>query len=257
MTVTKSAHILDESFYSYTAFLEQEAVKSHDRKRDRTKAHLIASTAKLMEANGLQGLTHTDVCKAANINVATFYRYFENKAHIFSYLIERFFDFLMVARDPHLKRVRDHARKQIDPYGDIFTANLHILRLAAANPGLYRCVLNQGSENDSVAMKWQAFSQQHAVRGAHRVLRARADASIEELTLKATLLGGMIDDFCKNFFVLAEPSYCATWKERFEDETEMAIFLSDVWYETMMNKPAPLDKSEWLDLVSEEVVFLD
>ena len=158
-------------------------------------------------------------------------------------------------QDPRLKIVRDHARQQVDPYGDIFTANLHILRLAAANPGLYRCVLNQGSEDDTVAVKWQAFSQQHAARGAHRVMRARPEASIEDLTLKATLLGGMIDDFCKNLFVLADPAYCATWNQRFEDETEMAVFLSDVWYETMMNKPAPKDKSEWINLVSEQTVL--
>lgn len=233
--------------YSFAERLEEMAVLSEGRKGERTKARLVASTAQLLESHGLRGLTHTHVCEAADINVATFYQYFDNKTAIVAHVIELFLVFITECDDPSWRAPMERARKTTDPYGTFYASNLHFLRLSAANPGMYRCVLQFGAERDDIARRWQEFSAGFYSRSARRVARAAPDASLDDLRLKATLLGGMMDDFCRNFFVFRAGNFTHPWSDRFATDKELAAFLSDMWYQIMMDAPPPPSRQEWID----------
>lgn len=246
--VAEPFEIDSPAHYSFVEFLVEQARDLTGRKGARTKARLIANTAHHLETQGLYGLTHNQVCEAADINVSTFYQYFGNKTEIVNHVIDLFLAFIPEVRDPDWLEPQKEMRAATDPYGAFYSATLHILRLAAANPGMYRCVLQIGAERGDIAKRWQEFSATYYERSARRVLRAIPEFSFEELRLKATLLGGMVDDFCRGFFVFADDDYKEPWTERFSSDSEMAIFLTDIWYKTMVGDEPPANKERWVSL---------
>ena len=50
-----------------------------ERKKRETRAALIGATLRLVEQNGLEGVTVEDISAAANVSVRTFFNYFRNK----------------------------------------------------------------------------------------------------------------------------------------------------------------------------------
>ena len=245
--VAEPFEIDSPAHYCFVEFLTKQSRELTGRKGVRTKARLIASTAQHLETQGLYGLTHDQVCEAAGINVSTFYQYFSNKTEIVNHVIDLFLAFIPEVHDPDWLKPQQEMREETDPYSAFYSATLHILRLAAANPGMYRCVLQIGAERGDIAKRWQDFSAAYYEKSARRVLRAMPELSFEELRLKATLLGGMVDDFCRGFFVFADNDYKEPWLERFASDTEMAVFLTDIWYKTMMGAEPPLDKGRWIN----------
>ncbi|MEO1656478.1 MAG: TetR/AcrR family transcriptional regulator [Pseudomonadota bacterium] len=232
--------------FSFAAHLDASAAQLTGRKGEKTKARLIASTGRLLEDSGLHGLTHNHVCDAAGINVSTFYQYFPNKTEIVSHVIDLFLQFIIRLRVDRWAAGQQQAKETDDPYGVIYLSNLQVLNVASANPGLYRCVLQIGAERTVVAKRWQRLSAEYALRSARRVQRAVPNQSIEDLNLKATLLGGMVDDFCRNYFVFEDDAFRQPWIDKFATMTDLAVFLTDIWYQTMMNLEPPKDKERWL-----------
>src|SRR4051794_12715521 len=62
------------------------------RKGERTKARLKASAAKVLERTGYLDMRVSDVCDQADVGLATFYLYFENKAEITRAVLIDFLD---------------------------------------------------------------------------------------------------------------------------------------------------------------------
>ncbi len=237
--------------YSFVEHLQGLAKQTTGRKGERTKAHLVASTAQYLEKHGLKGLTLSHLYGAAGINVATFYLYFKNKADIVNHVIELFIAFVPQVDNPAQQELRQLGRADDDPYGSFYISTLQLLHLAEANSGMFRCVLQSGAEHDDIAKRWLDFSAEFWERGARRALRAAPDQPLEELRLKALLLSGMVEDFYKNYFVFEHATYKAAWDNHYQSKVEIAMFLADLWYQTMMNKAPPSDRRRWLDISGE------
>lgn len=62
------------------------------RKRDRTRARLLAATAQVLEEQGFDGLRVADIAKAAAISPAAFYVYFSDRHDAAQRVLSRFAD---------------------------------------------------------------------------------------------------------------------------------------------------------------------
>jgi len=72
-----------------------EIRKKRDRERkDKTRAALLESAARVFVENGYHGTHISDIVRDAGVGQGTFYRFFENKRQIFEVLLDRFIETL-------------------------------------------------------------------------------------------------------------------------------------------------------------------
>lgn len=101
------------------------------RKRDRTRARLLAATAQVLEEQGFDGLRVADIAKAAAISPAAFYVYFSDRHDAAQRVLSRFADRLYALDAP----------AQAAPGAESLHAAVRTqLAVARANRGLLRAL---------------------------------------------------------------------------------------------------------------------
>lgn len=101
------------------------------RKRDRTRARLLAATAQVLEEHGFDGLRVADIAKAAAISPAAFYVYFSDRNDAAERVLSRFADRLYALDAP----------TQAGPGAEVLHAAVRTqLAVARANRGLLRAL---------------------------------------------------------------------------------------------------------------------
>ncbi|MEO1240907.1 MAG: TetR/AcrR family transcriptional regulator [Pseudomonadota bacterium] len=222
---------------SFVQLLDMQTLLNNGRKKDRTKARLLAATARQLENHGYGALTHADICKAADISVGTFYKYFENRSEICLYVLKRFLEFISTARNSALESVATAMRADPDPYGSILVANYQALLLMRHNRGLFRCLVQSQWDTDELTMLWRSFSAEWYQRAAHRAWNYIQDADFNEIHFRTILMGGFIDEFIRAYLIDAEPVLNKLVGGMFKNDVETAAAVSDIWYRVVLDQP--------------------
>ena len=163
------------------------------------------------------------------------------------HVLESFLDFISTLRNPAWIEPRKQARGSKDPYGSMYLGTLQIIRLASVNKGMFKCLLQFGSGNDDITSLWRSFSNNESVRAAARVLRSFPQLDRRDLEFRATLMGGMVDEFSRNYFIFEDPDIVALCDHKFERFSDLAVYLTDIWYTTLVGKHPGSAGEFWRD----------
>ncbi|MCG8588964.1 MAG: TetR/AcrR family transcriptional regulator [Proteobacteria bacterium] len=107
----------------------------HSRRRDRTRARLVAAAREVMALKGLEATTIQDVTDAADVGKGSFYNHFDSKDAIARAAVEE----IALHFAESLDRLADDLRE--DPARVIAIAIRHFLRKACEDPVLGHFVL--------------------------------------------------------------------------------------------------------------------
>jgi len=228
---------LRRSPYSYVHHLAAELDAAGDRRKgERTRLRILAVTARLLDENGFRSLRQTQICESAEIGVATFYQYFNDKLDACKVVLSGFLDFMQVAEDPALAPLASAARVASEPYLSMFHSNLGTLRMMRANTGLYRCFLETVGETDDMLRLWRDFSYRWYERAVRRMVERGAAQDSPMLMFQTILAGGMVDDFLRALLPV-EPNQVAVIANSVHvDDCDLAQSLSIAWHRIVLGR---------------------
>jgi AcrR family transcriptional regulator len=121
-----------------------------ERRRERTRADLLAAAVRVLAEKGLHDTKVADIATAADIGVGTFYLHFSTKEALFAAVVEE-----AVAR---LKASVDAARDTApDPIAKMIAANRAFCRFAAEHREIFKIVFGHAAAYDDVVRRAQAL----------------------------------------------------------------------------------------------------
>ena len=205
---------------NFRAFLEQKLESSGKiPKRERTRERLRIATIQVLDERGYQAMRAIDVTEAAGLAEGSFYVYFKSKVDITVDILETYFlEFLSLA---------GASERGMGRFEAIQAVNRRWLQVAAANPGIMRCVLQTSFEVPEIAELINRFD---------RVWHERVMASVRrrgagEVSLLAVyLLGGMMDEIARRLLVYPDQQLVAKLAEIGADEIAVADAASAIWH---------------------------
>ncbi|RUO74948.1 TetR/AcrR family transcriptional regulator [Pseudidiomarina sediminum] len=219
--MTETAYPLTE--LDYPAILLHE--KTHSpakRKGERTKQSLVWACAKLLNQIGYQELRVSDICDEAQVSSAAFYLYFDNKSEITQHTLEHFctaiFNALLLGQ-PH---ETDHRQA-------LYQRNLAWLRISRLNAGLMRCVLQVTFVIPEFATFYDTLNADYISTVAKNIAK-RSQRPESETQILVFALSSMTDEFTRRLLSDTPSPLDAMIKQECKSETELATFLSDLWF---------------------------
>ena len=121
-----------------------------DRRRERTRADLLAAAARVLAEKGLHRTKIADIAAAADVGVGTFYLHFPDKETLFDAVVED-----TVRR---LKATVDTARaKARTPVEQIHAANAAFFRFADENRAVFKIVFGHAAAYEDLIRRAQAL----------------------------------------------------------------------------------------------------
>lgn len=228
---------IEPSPYSYVEYLAAELDAAGDRRKgERTRLRILAVTARLLDDHGYRALRQAQICDGAEIGVATFYQYFNDKLDACKMVLAGLLDFMQSADDPAMAPLADAARTAAEPYLGIFHANLGTLRLMRANTGLYRCFLETVGETDDMLRMWRDFSYRWYERAVRRMVERGVAADGQALMFRTILAGGMVDEFLRALLPTEPNPFAAIARDVHADDARLAQSLSIAWHRIVLGR---------------------
>jgi len=192
------------------------------RKRDRTRARILAAGGTLLDRISLGALTVSAICKEARIAHGTFYLYFSDRHVFVADLLERFVDFLQSEMQQASRAgSADNARAATEVYYLMF----------GQNPGLMKCLVNHLEEYPASRKLFQKLNRDwmtNVVDAAERKHAAAGRAGAvprDELFRRAYALGGMVDQYLTALFL----HHDQTLRDYSKDKEAVIETLTLIW----------------------------
>ncbi len=205
--------------------LDEQTRSPARRKGERTKQSLIWACANLLNQMGYQELRVADICGLAKVSSAAFYLYFENKSDITEVTLEAFSTAIFEALMSDTPRELDHKTA-------LYEANLVWLKIAQLNAGLMRCVLQVSFEIPKFAEFYDNLNSDYIKRVARNIAK-RANISETQAQRLVFALSSMTDEFTRRLLNDVESSLDSIIQKEHTSETELAEFLSNIWYKAI------------------------
>jgi TetR/AcrR family transcriptional regulator, transcriptional repressor for nem operon len=207
------------------------AAKPELRKGDRTREKLRMAAIEVLDDVGYVAMRQSDICRRAEISPGNFYKYYNDTRELMLALVSEYLDF---AGD------RLFAPKQElgnDPFKAFVHSNLHWIRLARANPGLTRCILQLNDQEPGFQARYfQASFTMHNAIATGAIRRLGGEASDHPLALFVTYgLGAMMDETVRMLFV-HQPKELKRAAKTVGDDLALAETLSIIWYRAIYGK---------------------
>ncbi|WP_181160060.1 TetR/AcrR family transcriptional regulator [Sandaracinobacter neustonicus] len=215
---------------NFCAFLETKLEQAGKiPKRDRTRERLRIAAVRVLDERGYHTMRAIDVTEAAGLAEGSFYVYFKSKLDISVDILQSYFlEFLSLAA------ASDRGMGRLEA---IQAVNRRWLQVAAANPGITRCVLQTSSEVPEIAELVTRFDRvwnERVLAGAER--RGGAEVSL----LAVHMLGGMMDEITRRLLVYPDPQLVAKVQDVGADLDAVADAASAVWHR-ILYPGLPLD----------------
>lgn len=202
------------------------------RKGDRTRARLRVAATEALETIGYREMTVADICRGADATPAVLYLYYESKpAIVLDVLTEFLEEFFATARTPKADTVFEAMR----------LANYRWIRLARANAGLMRCLLQLRDDEPGFARLYAEANKQWyertvaiwASRFSGRTFNARV-----ALLLQYTF-AGLLDELVRQLFINTDEHLKGLVDDLSLDDDALAEYVSLVWHRAMTLKDPP------------------
>lgn len=207
--------------YPHVLFNEPPA----SRKGERTKQSLIWACATLLNQTGYQELRVSDICELAEVSNAAFYIYFKNKIDITQTTLEGFstaiFEALLLGT-PY----------EQDNQEALYKSNLVWLKIARANAGLMRCILQVSFVNPSFAQYYDTINSNYMIKIARNIAK-RANLAENKAQMLVLALSSMTDEFTRRLLSEVDSPLDAVIKKECASDAELAEFLSELWFKAI------------------------
>jgi TetR/AcrR family transcriptional repressor of nem operon len=196
------------------------------RKGDRTKARLKVAAVETLETQGYRDMKVADICQRADVTAAVLYLYYENKRTIVLDVLTEFLnEFFATAKTPRGETL----------YQAIYLANLRWLRLARANAGLMKCLLEASEDEPSFAKLYSEANHKWYKRSVE-VWQARYSSEMFDTRAALILsysLGGLLDEVVRFLFIDRDEHLLSAVAELDLSDEELGEFVSLVWYRAL------------------------
>ena len=133
----------------------------------------------------------------------------------------------------------------------MFHANLHYLIFIRVNVGIFKCFLHFGGETDVIDSLWKEFNEGLYERAAKSIIRTFPDLAFGETLIRTHLMGGMFDEFTRNYLVRSDDQLMQQCDQQFDSDDALASFLTDIWYSTVTNRRPPANRSRAVDSIND------
>lgn len=192
------------------------------RKGERTRLHLMAGAARLLNDLDASPLTMGGVAGEAGVAHGTVYLHFADRPALEAAIAEGFAHFV---RD-HLGRVRDGAPGSAER---VAAATRRYVDLFTANAGLMRCLTQAGEAQGPFRAVFHALNRDWNGRVARAILTRRAAAGApidpQEALYTAYALDGMVDEFLAQIHIRRDPALAGLR----DDPDATAALLTRLW----------------------------
>ncbi|MCO4321366.1 TetR/AcrR family transcriptional regulator [Aliidiomarina quisquiliarum] len=220
----KKAHPLLDTDYPQVVLNEQTESPAR-KKGERTKQSLIWACAQLLNQIGYQELRVSDICEVAQVSNAAFYLYFKNKVDITQVTLEGFsiqiFDALL-----------SNTEQGSDNKTALYNSNLAWLQIAGLNAGLMRCILQVSFVIPEFAKFYDNLNSDYILKVAKNIAK-RAAITEAEAQMLVFALSSMTDEFTRRLLSEVDSPLDTIVKKSHSSETELAEFLSNLWYKAI------------------------
>src|SRR5262249_30558627 len=134
--------------------LSRESGNRFERRKQRTRAELVAAATRVLARQGLQSTKIADIAAAADVGVGTFYLHFDTKEALYDALVEDAAARLKAAID--------------DPVAETRGATEAMCRFARDNREVFKLVFGPGASHHEVVRRAQALFAQDIEQSIRR-----------------------------------------------------------------------------------------
>lgn len=203
---------------SYAALLDTATAQG--RKTERTRARLLSSCCRLMQAPGEPVPTVAAICREAGVAHGTFYLHFADRADCAGAVLA---GFAAVLKDAM------HAASAAQADDPVRAATAAYVRLFRAHAGLMRHMAGGLDAMPQCRAAFQDLNAQWAATVAGAMLRKAGALPPDEITRRAYALGGMVDQYLVQWLLLED----AALARLSQDEDAVIETLTTLWKKGM------------------------
>jgi len=212
--------------YSYTYWLKDRVDDaSLSKKSIRTRAQLKVATSELLNDTPYQNLHITQICKQANVGSGTFYRYFNGKKEITEEILEDVINQFSKLMSKAGKNQSGHSMF------DLFTeANLTFFKFAAANQGIYRCLLQASDQEYELGTIIENSTASWSVRVTSSIIKNNQHLNEACTLTMVNCLASMLNDIAARLTFRKDHTLGKLFKKNEMNEENAARFLAVLWH---------------------------
>ena len=215
------------------AVLLKPAMPTTNRGRA-TRERLKEALSVLLQRNSFHEIRLEDIASEAGVRVSLIYHYFRSRTDIMHEVLS---DMLEDFRADISSRPRE------EPLEAIRYANQRMVALYVGNPGAMRCMLEAHEDLAPLSQMWRDLTLSWNRRVARSIARQfpKAFTSNAGYLSLAYALGGMVDNFLYEYYVLGNPAL----REAHPTEENVTEFLTVMWHRALylQNPGAELGKA--------------
>lgn len=143
------------------------------RKGKKTRAKILVSARKVIARHGFVAMRVGDVAAEAGLSLGAFYRYFENKDDLFSYLIADIHEELFLA-----SRAVEH-NLATAPFAALREANYGYLKHYYENRDMMRALFEAVTVDKRYRQIWWRMRERHVARFVHALESTQGLARVD------------------------------------------------------------------------------
>ncbi len=189
-------------------------------KGQRTLLRLKAGTAQALYEIPYAGLRVADIVERAGLSYGLFYHYFKDKETAAKAVLGDMLD--------HVEGTYRNIHTSENDYESIFEPNLFYVEFYRYNAGLMSACLSLSEEDQEFGDAWNLTndSWHRRIAAGIRSAQHQTKSILPEADLVAYMLGGMVDQICRQKYVHKNPFASRLVK----DSLKLAEAVSILWY---------------------------
>ena len=197
------------------------------RKGERTRERIKLATARMLEQLGYHAMRVLDITQEAGIADGLFYFYFKDKSEAALAVLSEFVEFI-----PPGAAVGNASRTAFET---IKETNCRFIRLARANAGLMRCMLQVVDEHPDYSALVQRVNRDWYLRVSRSVIRHYPDGAVDEdaVLLMIYALGSMMDELVRRLVIYPDKNVIKLTERTTPTYKALADALSVIWYRAL------------------------
>jgi TetR/AcrR family transcriptional regulator, transcriptional repressor for nem operon len=197
------------------------------RKGERTRGRIKVATAKMLERLGYHSMRVLDITQEAGIADGSFYVYFKDKSEAALAVLSEFVEFM-----PPGGSVGSASRTAFET---IRETNYRFIRLARANAGLMRCMLQVVDEHPDFSALVQKVNRDWYSRVSRSVIRHYPSGAVDDdaMLLMTYALGSMMDELVRRLVIYPDQNLLKLTDKIVPTDKALADALSVIWYRAL------------------------
>jgi len=205
-------------------------------KREKTRAKILAATAKQLEKVGYDALTVDDIIHEVGMARGTFYIYFENRSFAVEAVMMAYFKALSENRP----KVTGH-----DPFDAIMEFNRYYVANYARNSALVACIEPLCRERQEISQLRQQGNHDWCQSVVRDLEKRCGDAALQTPAAVKTLLiwsmSSLVDELLREMYINKSPHLA----ELTDNTDQVAELISLVWFRALYAQDVDASKLQW------------